>query len=342
MKLPLAEPPELRRYTGMQRAAALMLALGEEHGGPIWAQLAEDEVKELSAAISSLGRTPGPVAEYLCSQFSAELGGVSNFNGSFETTERLLLAALPPEKVKSIMEDVRGPYGRTMWDKLGNVNEAVLASYLRNEYPQTVAVILHKLKSDHAARVLTELPGELAIEVIARMLKLETVQKDVLNEIEQTLRAEFMTNLARTQKRDPHEAMAEVFNAFSRSTEESLLTALEGRTPESAEKIRALMFTFEDLARLTPQAIQSVLRDADRADLKLALRGAAEELKDLFFSGMSERSGKLLREEIAALGPVRLRDVEDAQSNLVRVAKSLADRGEITLADSGDGDEVLI
>jgi len=342
MKLPLAEPPELRKLTGIQRAAALMLALGEEGGKPIWEQLAEDEVKELSAAIASLGRTPATVAEYLCSSFSAELGGLSNLNGSFETTERLLAAVMPPDKVKAIMEDVRGPYGRTMWDKLGNVNEAVLASYLRNEYPQTVAVILHKLKPDHAARVLTELPQDFAVEVIGRMLKLEVVQKDVLHQIEQTLRAEFMTNLARTQRSDPHEAMAEVFNAFNRSTEEALLGALEERIPESAERIRSLMFTFEDLGRLSPAAIQAVVGAAERGDLKLALRGAKDEIKDLFFGGMSERAGRLLREEIAALGPVRLRDVEEAQSNLVRVAKSLADSGAIALADAGGDEELLV
>ena len=109
MKQIIAEPPELRKYTGLQKAAALMLALGEEGGKPIWEQLAEDEVKELSAAIASLGRTPATVAEYLCSSFSAELGGLSNLNGSFESTERLLAAVMPPEKVKAIMEDVRGP-----------------------------------------------------------------------------------------------------------------------------------------------------------------------------------------------------------------------------------------
>src|SRR5262249_22736870 len=146
------------KYSGMQRAAALMLALGRDHGGPIWEQLSTEEIKELSSCISNLGRIPAAVVEHLLVQFSGEVSSMSSLHGSFETTERLLEGILPEDRVREIMEDIRGPSGRTMWDKLSNVSESVLAAYLKNEYPQTVAVILHKLRSDHAARVLSELP----------------------------------------------------------------------------------------------------------------------------------------------------------------------------------------
>lgn len=340
--LPTAEPPEVKKYSGPQRAAIILLALGADKSGALWNEFSEDEIKELSAVMAQLGSVPPKAIEHLLVQFSSDLTSMTSYHGSYESTERLLASVLPPEKVREIMEDIRGPNGRTMWDKLGNVSEQVLASYLKHEYPQTVAVILHKLKPDHAARVLAEFSHEFAIDVVSRMLKMEVVQKDVLGHIEQTLRSEFMSNLARTNKRDPHEALAEVFNALDRSTEEALLERLEQRIPESAERIRALMFTFEDLARLTPTAIQVLLRAANRQKLALALKGAPQAVSDVFFTNMSERARKLLREDMNMLGPVRVRDVEEAQMALVMQAKRLADAGEIVLADNKAGDDEII
>lgn len=338
----IGEPVELKRYSGQQRAAALMLALGKDYGAPIWEQLSVDEIKELSSTIAGLGRIPAPVIEHLLGFFASEVMNMASFHGSFETTERLLQGILPADRVKEIMEDIRGPSGRTMWDKLSNVSESVLAQGLRNEYPQTVAVILSKLRSDHAARVLSELPRDFAVDVIMRMLRMETVQKDVILEIEQTLRTEFMANLSRSNKRDPHEAMADMFNALDRSTEEAMLNALDERAPDSAERIRALMFTFADLGGLLPAAIAVIVRNADKREMALALKGAPEEMKQLFFSTMTERASKLLREDMAGMGPVRARDCEEAQSALVRLAKTLADSGEIMLVDPKSDDSMII
>lgn len=337
----IGEPPEMKKYSGLQRAAALMLALGQDHGRPIWEQLSPEEIKELSSAIAQLGRVPAVVVEYLLVQFSGEVSSMASLHGSYETTERLLGGIMDPERVKEIMEDIRGPSGRTMWDKLSNVSETVLAGYLKNEYPQTIAVILHKLRPDHAARVLAELPRDLATDVVMRMLRMETVQKEVIQEVEQTLKGEFMTNLSRAQRRDPHEAMAELFNALDRSTEEAMLSALDERAPETAERIRALMFTFEDLGNLTPGAVQILVRNSDKRELALALKGSPDELKRLFLSSMTERAGKLMREDMDAMGPVRARDCEEAQTALVRLAKSLGDRGEIMLVDPKSDDAMI-
>jgi flagellar motor switch protein FliG len=226
MVTPIGEPPELKKYSGLHRAAALMLALGQEHGAPIWEQLTNEEIRELSSTIAQLGRVPSVVVEHLLVLFSGEVSSMASLHGSFETTERLLDGILPSDRVKEIMEDIRGPSGRTMWDKLSNVSETVLAAYLKNEYPQTVAVILHKLRPDHAARVLSELPQDLATDVVMRMLRMDTVQKDVIQQVEQTLKSEFMSNLSRAQRRDPHEAIAEVFNALDRTTEEAMLSCI--------------------------------------------------------------------------------------------------------------------
>jgi flagellar motor switch protein FliG len=221
------------------------------------------------------------------------------------------------------------------------VNEQVLANYLKNEYPQTVAVILSKIKTDHSARVLTALPPEFALEVIQRMLRMEPVQRDILEKIESTLRTEFMTNLARTSKRDSHEQMAAIFNNFDRQTEGRFMTLLEDKNKDAADKIRSLMFVFEDLSKLDPGGVQTLLRNVDKDKLGLALKGANDEMRNLFMSNMSERAAKLMRDDMASMGPVKLKDVETAQQEMVVVAKALADRGEIMLAE-GSGEEELI
>src|SRR5262249_40530736 len=152
-------------------------------------------------------------------------------------------------------------------DKLGNVNEGMLANYLKNEYPQTVSVVLSKLKPEHAARIIGQFPEEFAIEVIQRMLRMEVVQRGVLEDVEKTLRKEFMSNQARTSRPDPHEMMAEIFNSLDRSVETKFIAALEQRNGEAAERIKALMFTFEDLVKLDPSAIQTLLRSVDKDKL---------------------------------------------------------------------------
>jgi flagellar motor switch protein FliG len=274
-------------------------------------------------------------------EFVSGLSGSGAIMGSFEQTQRLLASFMPAEKVDGLMEEIRGPAGRTMWDKLGNVNEAVLANYLKNEYPQTVAVVLSKVKSEHAARVLAALPEDFALECVNRMLRMEPVQREILDKIEQTLRNEFMSNLARTSKRDSHEMMAEIFNNFDRQTESRFITALEERNRESAERIRALMFVFEDLNKLDPGGVQTLLRAVEKDSLGLALKGASEGLRELFFSNMSERASKIMRDDMESMGPVRLKDVDTAQMAMVQVAKDLAAKGEIMLAGSSGDDELI-
>jgi flagellar motor switch protein FliG len=331
---------DVARLSGPEKAAVVLLALGEDHTR-IWASLDEEEIKEVSQAMASLGTVSSSVVEDLLLEFVSGLSASGALLGSFEQTQRLLAAFLPPEKVDALMEEIRGPAGRTMWDKLGNVNEAVLANYLKNEYPQTVAVVLSKIKSDHAARVLTCLPEDFALECVQRMLRMEPVQREILDKIEQTLRVEFMSNLARTSKRDSHELMADIFNNFDRQTEGRFIAALEERNRESAERIRALMFVFEDLSKLDPGGVQTLLRAVEKDQLGLALKGASDTLREMFFSNMSERASKIMREDMESMGPVRLRDVDQAQMAMVQVAKDLAAKGEIMLAGAG-GDEELI
>ncbi len=337
----MAKQDDLRGLKGPQKAALLMLALGEEQAAKLFALMHEDEIREISTAMAQLGSVRADAVELLCNEFADQMGGAGNLVGSFETTERLLLKALPRDRAAQIMEEIRGPAGRTMWDKLGNVHEAVLANYLKNEYPQTVAVVLSKVRADHAARVLSLLPDSFAMEVVMRMLRMESVQKEVLDGVERTLRAEFMSNLARSTRRDAHEMMAEIFNNLDRQSEQRFIGALEERNREAAERIKSLMFTFDDLQRLSGAAIQTLLRSVEKDKLPIALKGASEKIRDMFFQNLSERASKMLREDIEALGPVKLRDVDEAQASIVLVAKDLAAQGQIEIGE-GQDEEVIV
>jgi flagellar motor switch protein FliG len=323
----------LKDLTGPQKAATLMLAIGEEQASKIFARLHEDEIRDISLAMAMLGTVSAEAVEELCREFAESLGMAGNLIGSFETTEKMLMRTLPKDRVAQIMEEIRGPAGRTMWDKLGNVSEAVLANYLKNEYPQTVAVVLSKVRPEHAARVLALLPEGFAMEVVMRMLRMETVQKEALEGVERTLKAEFMSNLARASRRDAHEMMADIFNNLDRQAEGRIMAALEERNRDAAEKIRGLMFTFDDLSRLDTAGVQAVIRAVEKDRLTLALKGASEELRNMFLKNMSERAAKMLKDDIAGLGPVKLRDVDEAQAAIVVLAKDMAAQGQIALSD---------
>ncbi|WP_323796246.1 flagellar motor switch protein FliG [Nisaea sp.] len=332
---------DYRGITGPEKSAILLMSLGEEQAGKLFALLDDEEIKEVSQVMAGLGTVSSNIVERLFVEFAEQVSSTGSLVGSMDSTERLLTKVLGGDRVGDIMEEIRGPAGRTMWDKLANVNEQVLANFLKNEYPQTVAVILGKIGQAHAGKVLSILPENFAMEVVMRMLRMEAVNKDIEKDVERVLRTEFMSNLARTNRRDSHEMMAEIFNNLDRATESRFLSALEERNKDSAEKIRSLMFTFEDLSRVDPAGVQTLLRALDKDKLTIALKGASEELKDLFFSNMSERAAKLLREDMQSLGPMRLKDVEDAQTAMVTAAKDLADRGELVIGGSGGDDQLV-
>ena len=332
---------DYRSLNGLQKAALLVMSVGEDTAAKIFQLMHDDEIREISQTMANLGTVNATVIERLFVEFADQISSTGTLTGTYESTERLLSKVLDRGKVDQIMEEIRGPAGRTMWDKLGNVHESVLANFLKNEYPQTVAVVLSKVKPDHGARVLSMLPEAFAMEVIMRMLRMESVQKDILDDVERVLRNEFMSNLARTSRRDAHEMIAEIFNNLDRASESRFLTALEERNRDSAEKVRSLMFTFEDLGKLDPGGVQTLLRNVEKDKLPLCLKGASEALRDLFLSNMSERASKMLKEDMAAMGPVRLRDVEEAQLAMVTVAKDLAGKGEIMLTDKKGEDELI-
>lgn len=337
----MSQTVDFRKLGGAEKAAIVLMTISEENATSVLEMLEEEEIREISYAMTNLGAVPPDIVERVFIEFAENLGGGSTVSGSLQATEQLLVKVLGKEKVGVIMEEIRGPAGRTTWDKLGNVSEEVLANYLKNEYPQTISLVLSRIKPEHAARVISVFPEDLAQETIARMLTMDAVKKEVLEQVEQTLRQEFMSNLAKTHRQDSHEMMAEIFNNFDRTAEAKFLAYLEEQNPESAEKIRNLMFTFDDLAKIDAIGIQALMRSIDKDKLTVALKGASDKVKNLFYDNMSERALKILKEDMENMGPVRVRDVDEAQMYIVNIAKELAAKGEIVISDDGGEDQLV-
>jgi flagellar motor switch protein FliG len=331
---------EFDSLTGPQRAALFLLMLGEEHGRTIWAMLDEEEVRTVSHAMVQLGTVDASTVDRLIVDFIHRVSN-SSVSGSVERTEQLLMKVFPPDQVATIMAEIYNTSGKRIWTRLSQIDAEILANYLRNEYPQTVAVVLSRVRPDHAARVLTMLPDDFAMDVVNRMLKLEVVQKEALHHIEETLRLEFVGAVAQTSRRDAHEIMAEVFNAFDRQTETRFLSALDDVNREAAKRIRELMFTFEDLTKLDAGGMQTLIRSVERDVLSRALKGAPEPVRAFFFSNMSQRAAKNLQDEMDGLGPIRLKEVDEAQLAMVNKAKELADAGEIMITKNNADDELV-
>ena len=337
----MARSVDYRSMLGTEKAAAFMLSVGEDNAIKLFGAMEDNEIREISQAMSKLGTLNQEVVDKIFLEFVEKMASSGNMSGTFENTERLLKKAVGADKVGDLMEELRGPAGRTMWDKLANVNEMILANYLKNEYPQTIAVVLSKIRPDNASKVLSLLPDQIASEVLVRMLKMDSVQREVLEDVEKTLRQEFVSNLSSSSRQDSHELIAEILNNLDRSNESRFIGMLENADPDSAEQVRALMFTFEDLQRLEPQSVQVLIKEIEANVLGLALKGASAEMKNLFLSNMSTRAGKLLEEDMEAMGPVRMKAVEEAQTEIVNITKQMAASGEIVIAEDDEDDELV-
>jgi len=336
---PPAEPELI--LSGKQKAAILFMAIGRDRSASLMQSLHEDEIRDISIAMAGLGVVRAPMVEMVCKEFIENFELADGLVGTFETTEAFLRRSLSPDQVEKIMDEIRGPAGRNMWDKLANVQESILANYLRSEYPQTAAVIVSRLQPAHAARVLALLPEDYATDVMMRILHMETVQREVIESVEATLRSEFISSLGRSSKRDSYELLAEVFNNFDRKTETRLTELMDQQSHEDMEKVKALMFTFEDISRLSQESLMRVVNEMDRDRLPIALKGATDSERKLFLQCMSKRAGNILLEEIASLGPVRVKEVEAAQAEIVMTIKNLVNAGEIDISDSSGTDEFI-
>ncbi|MEA0971048.1 Flagellar motor switch protein FliG [Candidatus Megaera venefica] len=332
---------DIEKLTGSQKVAIVLLSLSDENATRIFSLMSEDEITDISHAMSHLGAVSPEVIDSVMDQLAGGLTGDSMFLGNLHSTERLLEKILDKDRVSALMDEIRGPQGRNTWEKLANVNEELLALYFRNEHPQTAALVLSKISPDHAAKVLSNLPDGFAFEIISRILSIGSVKKEVLERVERILRAEFISSVGKTQKYDSFEMLAEIFNNLDRNSESKFMTMLEANLPDAAAKIKDMMFTFDDLIKIDSKGIQRLLRDVEKSRLTLALKGAPDEVKNVLFSSMSQRAAKIIEEDLMALGSVRVKDVDAARGDVVAVAKKLIEAGEIDVALNSNDDEFV-
>lgn len=331
----------LELMTGAQRAAALLMLLGEEDGKAIWSELTDAEIKQVCLAMADLGPVKGDTVAEIAESFVADLAGPGAVLGSLAEAQALLARVVPEGRATAIMTEMKGSPNRQVWRRLGEVPADALAGFLRDEYPQTIAVILSQLNSELGGRVLALLPEPTAVEVIDRTLRLGDVRPDALAHIEDMIERELLSRGPGKPRRDLYEVMAERFDAFDRPTEARVLAALEEADRDSAQRIREKMLTFEDLLKLDAAGIQTLMRGIDKDVLGRALKGATEAVRAFFLANMSTRAAKNLQEEMETLGPIRMKDVDEAQSRIVQVTKALAKAGEIRIPKSR-ADEDLV
>lgn len=330
-----ASVKDLTKLNGPQKVAIVILSMTDENASKVLSMMSEEEVRDISHSMSQLGIVGPELKQKTVRQFISDFSSDSAFFGNVQTTKKLLEKVFDKDKADALLDEIQGPQGKNTWEKLGNVGEEILALYLRNEHPQTAALVISKMAYEHSAKVLANLPEQFAFEVIVRMLNIDSVKQEILDRVEKILRAEFITTVAKAHKRDSSEVMAEIFNKFDRSTEVKYMSLLESQHPDAAKKIKDLMFTFEDLLKIDGRGIQALLRSIDKSKLTIALKGASEKVRELFMSNMSQRAARIVLEELEALGPVRVRDVDEAQSEIVNVAKELMTKGEIEIAEEG-------
>jgi flagellar motor switch protein FliG len=256
--------------------------------------------------------------------------------------KKVLFSSMPEEQAKQIYEDIMRQLHPSTFQKLSNLEPKVIVNFLSNEHPQTVAVILAHLEPEFAGAILGELPEKMQSDIMLRIANLEKINPDIVAEIDKVLEEElFAVEMSDATKVGGAEKVAEILNNVERSLEDSLMEQIEEESEDLAEEIRKLMFKFEDLLGVDDMAIVNILKEISTDDLKLALKAASDDLKAKFFNNMSERAGEMLKDDLESMGPVKLKDVEMAQQNIIKVAKRLEGEGKIVLAGKG-GDEVLV
>lgn len=329
--------------TGLQKIAVLLLALGDKFITDIFKRLKRDEIAEISKAIVKLDAVPKDVVEAVLREFHHDLvESLEMVSGGQDVIKRLLLANLDPETAKYILDALNLPSGPLPFQELEHANPKLLSQLLRNEHPQTLALILGHLQPEQAGSMLTLLSQNARSEILVRLARLESVPEEMLLEVDRVLQSQLIAMGGKEGKKvGGVQAVAEILNQVDRATEEEVLADIEEGSAQLAEDIRNLMFVFEDCVLLDDRGMRELLGSINNDDLTLALRGAPDELKALFFKNMSERAGDMIREELEFMPPSRLSEIEAAQQNIVRTVRELESSGKIIINKSGGGDVLI-
>jgi len=332
----------VEKLNGPEKAAVLLISLGDELAALVLKHLDDKEIQTVGNYMSVVGKVPSDKVDRVNEEFFKEAAqGEGGFAlGGLDYVKKILSNTLEPWKVQEIIDKIAPPgeedFGGGL-DIIRQLDAKTIGAFLKNEHPQTCAIVLSHLDGDHAAEVLSELPEKFQTEVFFRMATLDRVGPGVIKELEDALAAEFKAAGATEGAQiGGIPAVAEILNQIDHSTEARILADIEETNPSLAEDIRKLMFVFEDLIKVDARGMQSILKEVANEDLLIALKTASEPLKEMIFTNMSERASQMMKEDLDAMGPVRLSDVEKAQSAIIRSAKKLEEEGKIVIGGGGE------
>ncbi len=320
--------------TGPQKAAIFLLTMGEDFTAQVYKYLTDEEIKRIGVEMATLDYIPSEAVKKVLEEANVESKEIlADITISPDEFLQDSLVKAYGERGKELYEEIRQELGPKVFEKLRRLDPKTIANFLRNEHPQTIAIILVHLNPDKAGQVLALLPERLQTEVVFRVAELDKVDPEIIQDISAALEAELQAvGGTFSRKLGGVERAAEILSHVGRDLEEDILSQVEEENPTLAEEVRKHLFTFEDLLKVDDIAIQTILKEISTEDLKLALKTASEELREKFFSNMSERAAQLLKEDLEIMGPVRLSDVETAQQNIIKVAKRLEQEGKIILS----------
>ncbi len=335
----MAEKKE-KQLSGPQKAAVVMLALGEQVAAQVLKQLKSDEIKKLGLEMSNLRNIDAMTTETVLREFTEQFGDESAIRiPGDEFFRKVLPSALGTDKASEVFKSIEKEKEKIPFKNLRDLDPRVIANFLKAEHPQTIALVLVHLGEDKAAEILGYLPEALQFEVITRITSMETVPTEIVREVDEALEQELVSMGGELQQMlGGVQKAAEILNRCDRKTSDRVLQALEETDTELAEKVRKLMFVFEDLVAIPDQGIRELLKEVDNKDLVIALKTASDELKAKIFKNLSKRAAQMLEEDLAVLGPVRLSEVEEAQQKILQVARRLEKEGKIVLAGGEGGD----
>jgi len=321
-----------KKFKGTEKAAVVFLCLGEKRGAELMKKLSAEEIQHITAAMSGLGAISAEEIEAVILEFAELFAKDSGLTGSLSIAENMLREFLPEDQIEEVLNKVRGPIKeRDLWTRFNAQSETVIAEYLMNEHEQTAAAIISKLNPALAAKVIPLLAPDVMQDVIERMINMETVPEFIMEQIEETLQTEIISDVTQTKETEMQEQMASIFNHLHPELFENIATGLKKNLSETFDGIKKKMFTFDDMINLSPQDLAKITRGVQGNTLPLALRGANKELRDHFLNGLPSRSREMLLDEMNSMGAVRGRDAREAQMLIVEQTKMLVDEGAVKL-----------
>lgn len=327
----VTKPPTL---SGEQKSAVLFLCLGEDFGSKLMQQLSSTDIQRITKAISVMGEVPAALVNDVMQEFEIRISNVSSVFGSVASARKILNGFLPEDRVTKILDEIAGGTAEDIWTSLSALDTKILANHLGNERNQTAAVVLSKLTSDAAAKVLTCLGKEKSADLIERMINLADVSDETIHSIEFSLKHELLAEDIQNSEKEVESHIVSIFNKLDSSDFNEISRGLEKKIPDKIRAIKEKMFVFDDLIGLDANILSKVMREAGNATLPLALRGAAKKTRDHFLNSLPQRSRDMLKEEMKTMGPVRTSDVKNSQTELVEITLRLASEGVIQLPKS--------